>query len=195
MRINSYKIALVFIWIAVAVIMLSIVLATANAEDFLAVDIPTDQRIRFRNPDGSCVQCSIGMVGVNMNLPAAEMLLWNSEYGPRVRGGSGPSRVRSYCNARNIPAYNVTGNTMPWIEWALKTGRGCAIQWGGNHMVTAVGISTDGQRFAVCDNNSPHRVDWYSRSEFTHRHSPWVVILRGPSPANRSPIYYPWWKQ
>ena len=198
--------AAAIVWIAVAVILiivavalLSVVMAaSASAEDdldVLAVDIPVEQRTRFRNSDGSCVQCSIGMVGVHMNLPAAEMLLWTSEYGPRVRGGSGPSRVRAYCNDRNIPAYNITGNTLPWIEWALKTGRGCAIQWGGNHMVTAVGISTDGRRFAVCDNNSPQRVDWYSREEFTRRHYPWVVVLWGPAPANQPPAYYPWWKR
>ncbi len=179
----------------VVLLLVAVLAGQCFGADFLALDIPVEQRQRFWNSDGSCVQCAIGMVGVNMNIGAAEMLLWNSQYGSRVRGGAGPSRVRAYCNARGIPAYNVTGNTMPWIEWALKTGRGCAVQWGKGHMVTAVGMSTDGQRFAVCDNNTPQRVDWYSRAEFTQKHYPWVVILRGPIPANQPPVYYPWWEK
>jgi hypothetical protein len=82
---------------------------------------------------------------------------------------------------------------MPWVDWALKTGRGCAVQWGRNHVVTAVGRSPDGQRIAICDNNSPGRIQWYSRAEFARRHYPWAVILRGPRPASTPPEWYPWW--
>ena len=159
----------------------------------LAVDLPEEHRVRFVNPDGSCVQCAIGMLGVHQNCPAAELLLWQSEYGRPVRGGSGPSRVRSYCNGRGIPAYNITGETMPWVEWSLRTGRGAAVMWGGNHMVTAVGISPDGSQVAVCDNNSPERIRWYSREQFERYHNGWVVILRLPPPPGE-PVFYPWWK-
>lgn len=65
----------------------------------LAVDLPPEIRTWFRNPDGSCVQCSIGMCGVDQNVPEAATLLWDTEYGSRERGGSGPSpRLRR--NAR-----------------------------------------------------------------------------------------------
>ena len=55
----------------------------------LSADVPAEIRRWFRNPDGSCVQCSIGMCGVDQNVPAAASLLWDTDYGPRVRGGSG----------------------------------------------------------------------------------------------------------
>ena len=79
-------------------------------DDRLAVDLPRDIRTWFRNPDGSCVQCSIGMCGVDQNVPEAATLLWDTEYGPRERGGSGPSRVSAYCHRRGIRAFNITGS-------------------------------------------------------------------------------------
>ncbi|KKN36161.1 hypothetical protein LCGC14_0776440 [marine sediment metagenome] len=183
-------------FLAIAVILiLMIVLASpaSGAESNVAVDLPEEQRVRFRNMDGSCVQCSIGMLGVHMNQLAAELLLWSSPYGPAVRHGSGPSRVREYCNARGIPAFNVTGDTLPWVEWALLTGRGAAITWGRGHMVTAVGISPNRQLFAICDNNSPYRIQWVDRNTFVTKHgNRWAVIVRGPRPPG-VPAVYPWW--
>lgn len=166
--------------------------------------IPSDQRQRFYNTDGSCVQCSIGMVGVWLNEPAAEMLLWNSEYGKAVRGGSGPDRVQQYCDDRGISAYNVTGDTVPWVMWALKTNRKAAILWGSNHFVTAVGISLDGEHIAICDNNSPRKIQWMTISQFRSRHMAWgrrgqsfgwTVILRKPSGPPREVKYLEWWKE
>jgi hypothetical protein len=162
--------------------------------------VPQDQRTRFRNPDGSCVQCSIGIAGVHHNCHKSEMLLWNSEYGPPVRGGSTPARVRAYAEARGIPMYNVTGSqTMDWIEWALSTGRHAALTFKARHMCTAVGMSHDRQTFYVVDNNSPQRVDRYSRAEFLRLHKihggGWVVILKGPAPAPWvGPEYREWWE-
>ena len=49
----------------------------------LAADLPREIRTWFRNPDGSCVQCSIGMCGVDQNVPAAATLLWDTPYGSR----------------------------------------------------------------------------------------------------------------
>jgi len=167
--------------------------------------IPESQRVRFRNPDGSCVQCSLGMVGTHHDNPQAECLLWDvdlngdgkiSSNERRVRGGSGPSRVRAYCNARQIPAYNVTGdNTLEWLEWAGRTGRQAAIYFTSNHMQTFLDVTEDGQKWRVCDNNSPTRIDEYTREEFWRRHRgmPWVVILKEP-PAPPTPEYFPWWE-
>ena len=50
-----------------------------------SMQLPPETRVWFRNPDGSCVQCSIGMCGVWQNVPAAYSLLWDTEYGARVR--------------------------------------------------------------------------------------------------------------
>ena len=75
------------------------------------MELPAEVRAWYRNPDGSCVQCSIGMVGVWNNNPNAATLLWDTDYGHAIRGGSTPSRVANYCNTRGISAFNVTGDT------------------------------------------------------------------------------------
>jgi hypothetical protein len=53
------------------------------------MELPPDYRAWFKNPDGSCVQCSNGMVGMHINRPEWTFLLWDSPYGaaappPRV---------------------------------------------------------------------------------------------------------------
>jgi len=180
--------------------LISLVGHAANATDEINF-LPEDQRVRFRNTDGSCVQCSIGMSGAWMNIEPAELLLWRSEYGKAIRGGSGPSDVRKYLDARNIQAYSVVGNTMPWVEWALKTGRSAAVLYGAYHFVTAVGISEDGQRIAICDNNSPARIQWMTTERFRKYHlawsrksTGWVVILKYTPPPERRVKYLEWWK-
>jgi hypothetical protein len=150
--------------------------------------VPADQRERMRNPDGSCVQCSIAIAGIHHNIPAAEFLLWNSQYGPAVRGGSWPERVEAFCKDRKIPIYNVEGTqTIQWIDWALQTGRYAAVTYGIAHMITAVGISDDGQYYYLVDNNTPSRIDKVSRTKFIWEHrrygGGWCVILNGPVPA------------
>ncbi len=162
----------------------------------LAVDLPAQQRAWFRNPDGSCVQCSIGMCGMDQNIPAAATLLWDTEYGPRERGGSGPSRVAAYCQRRQIKVYNVTGrNTWDWMQWAMSTGRGAAIGAGSYHFQTLMGYEPRTQTWYVCDNNSPNVIDTYSDAEFRRLHlasGQWVVILDYP-PHPARPQYVRWW--
>ena len=67
------------------------------------MELPAEIRGWYANPDGSCVQCSIGMCGVWQRVPSAAALLWDTEYGRKVRGGSGPSRVEAYCDDRKSP--------------------------------------------------------------------------------------------
>ena len=143
--------------------------------------VPLQQRQRFRNPDGSCVQCSIAIAGVHHNVPAAEYLLWQSRFGRAERGGSWPERVTGYCRERGIAIVNQTGGqTLAIVDASLRSGRAAAIKWGPAHMVTALGITADG-RYAVCDNNSTSRIDYYSRDQFARRFADWVVILDGPA--------------
>jgi hypothetical protein len=105
-----------------------------------AVELPAAIRAWYANPDGSCVQCSIGMCGADQNVPAAATLLWDTQYGPAERGGAGPSRVGEYCNRRGIRAFNVTGRTTwDWMKWAVLTGRGAAIGAGRYHFQTLTG--------------------------------------------------------
>lgn len=173
-------------------------LATAaSAQDQL--DLPAEARNCFRNPDGSCVQCSLGMCGVWQNTPQATTLLWDTSFGPRVRGGSWPDRVERYCDARKIPAYNVTGaNTWEWMQWAAKTGRMAAVGCFSAHFQTLVWFdpTPDVPRpWKVCNNNSPSRIDEYTEAEFRRHHlasGQWVVILKTPPPP-ALPRYERWW--
>lgn len=160
------------------------------------MELPPEVRGWFRNPDGSCVQCSIGMAGVWSNVPAATTLLWDTQYGPKVRGGSGPARVEAYCDRRKIPAWNITGEeTMSWMQWAAKTNRFAAIGAGTRHFQTEYGRDPDQQRWFVCNNNSTDHVDEYSNEAYLRLHlasGRWVVILKGPS-APPVPEYVHWW--
>jgi hypothetical protein len=179
------------------VIVLSCLAQRAMADDQLT--LPENVRAWFRNPDGSCVQCSIGMAGVWQNFPAASYLLWDTEFGKAVRGGSYPSRVEKYCDARRIPVYNITGEgTYDWMKWASKTGRMSAIGAGTAHFQTLVYYdATPGveRPWCVCNNNSPTRIDRYTEAGFRRLHESsgkWVVILKTPAPPPQ-PRYVKWW--
>ena len=161
------------------------------------MELPPDVRVWYRNPDGSCVQCSNGMVGVHNNQIKMSTLLWDSEFGPKVRGGSSPSRVEKYCNQRSIQVYNVTGSsTWDWMKWAAKTGRFAAIGAGYRHFQTLYGWDEKTNTWFVCNNNSPSRVDTYTWEAFRRLHlssGQWVVIPDYP-PTPMAPRYVAWWE-
>jgi len=165
-----------------------------------AFNVPANVREWFRNnfpgDGGSCVQCSIGMCGVDQNIPAASTLLWDTRYGPRERGGSWPGRVAKYCRARGIKIYNVTGKpTWDWMRWAVNTGRGAAIGVGTAHFQTLVGYDNASAKWLVCNNNSPQKIDRYSDKAFRRLHlasGQWCVILDAP-PHPVAPVYREWW--
>jgi len=164
----------------------------------LSADVPSDIRVLYRNPDGSCVQCSLGMSGVAADSEAAKYLLWNTEHGRAVRGGSNVSRVRHYCQARGIKAWIVTGRSecRQWVDWAVETGRWSNIVWGGNHMLCCVGrrVSRTGAvEYAIIDNNSPTRVQWVSERHFERMLGGWLVVFQSP-PAPGNPPVVPWWE-
>jgi len=187
-------------WLTLALGLLLPALGHAQAVECpdprLAADLPADIRAWFRNPNGSCVQCSIGMCGVDQNAPAAATLLWDTEYGKKERGGSGPSRVAAYCDKRGIRAYNVTGSTTwDWMKWACATGRGAAIGAGSNHFQTLMGYDPQSGTWYVCNNNSPRQIDSYDEAQFRRLHlasGQWVVILDYP-PHPARPMYLRWW--
>lgn len=161
-----------------------------------SMQLPSDVRGWYRNPDGSCVQCSIGMLGINQNVPEAYTLLWDSPHGQKVRGGSGPQRVENYSNARQIPVFNVTGqNTWDWMRWAARTRRMAAIGAGRVHFQTLYGWDPAANRWFVCNNNSTSKVDSYTWEEFKKLHlssGQWIVVIDRPPPAP-IPEYAQWW--
>jgi hypothetical protein len=136
-------------------------------EHAAAMELPPEFREWFRNPDGSCVQCSNGMVGMHINRPEWTFLLWDTPYGPAVHGGSWPGRVADYAKQRGMRIYNVTGNSF-----------------------------ADTRPWKVCNNNSPQRIDEYSEDEFRRLHmasGPWVVVPDEPAPAP-PPRVVAWWQ-
>lgn len=159
--------------------------------------LPSGVRAWYRNPDGSCVQCSIGMCGIWQNVPEAYTLLWDTPYGSAVRGGSSPSRVEAYADRRQIPIYNVTGRpTWDWMRWAAITGRFAAIGAGRAHFQTLYGFDPQTDTWYVCNNNSTRKIDAYSKSSFERLHlasGEWCVILDRP-PVPPPPVYRLWWK-
>jgi hypothetical protein len=166
----------------------------------LSGDVPAEFRELFRNPDGSCVQCSIGMCGIAANNPRAYTLLVDSEFGEKVRGGSWPERVEKYAAARGIKCWNITGNeTLAAMAWACDSGRCAAIGFKTSHFCTLLGSranASGGRIWWVCDNNSPEKVDQYDDAEFQRLHAasgPWCVILDAP-PAPVRPRFVPWWQ-
>lgn len=171
--------------------------ATRSLAESYLCEVPAEQRRWYRNPDGSCVQCSIGMNGIHMDLPAAYTLLWDTEYGRKERGGSYPSRVANYARLRRIPVYNVTGSTTwDWMKWAAKTNRYAAIGAGSAHFQTLWGWETDGNRWFVCNNNSPSKIDEYSWEAFQRLHrasGEWIVVL-DKQPPPPTPRYIAWWR-
>lgn len=159
---------------------------------------PKKNRVWFRNPDGSCVQCSISLVGLYSNCPQATTLLWDTQYGRAVRGGSWPSRVEDYCEKRGIPAWNITGDsTIEWLEWCGKTGRMAAIGAGSAHFQAFVWHDPVKDLWYVNNNNSPEIIDVYTRDQFKRLHyasGAWIVVLDLP-PTPVQPVFTEWWKE
>lgn len=164
-----------------------------------SMNLSPETRRWFRNPDGSCVQCSIGMCGVHCNDINAASLLWDTQYGSAERGGSWPSRVERYCDRRGIKAWSVTGSsvdeTLPWMAWSCDTGRFAAIGAGSAHFQTLYGFDREKNEWLVCNNNSTDRIDRYDDQSFRRLHAasgPWVVILEKPS--SPPPELRKWWR-
>lgn len=163
-----------------------------------AMHIQAPVRSWYRNQaDGCCVQMAIGMCGCNCNDINAACLPFDSTFGHAERGGSLPSRVSHYCDARGIKAFNVTGasidDTKPWIDWAGRTGRFAAMGFTEAHFQTLYGIDPDRHVYYVCDNNSPTRIDQYPENVFREKHRqcmPWCVILA--TPTSPPPLIVKW---
>lgn len=161
-----------------------------------SMQLSTKTRNFYYNPDGSCVQCSIGMIGVHCNDPNAATVLWDTKYGKAIRGGSWPSRVAAYFQERGIRGWNITGeeNTFPWMMWAVKTGRYAAIGAGSAHFQTLYGYDFKRERWLVCNNQTPGRIDEYDDAAFRRLHmssGPWIVVLA--KPASAPPQLDQWW--
>ncbi len=187
-------------WLAMPpVASLAVAQSAAGVDPFdarLSLQVPQRYLQWYENPDGSCVQCSIGMCGLDQNVPQASTLLWDSEYGPAERGGSYPSRVTRYADKRGMRIYNVTGTpTWDWMTWACANGRGAAIGAGSSHFQTLVGHDPASRTWFVVNNNGDQHVQPYDDAAFRRLHlasGQWCVILDYP-PAPAMPHIAAWW--
>ena len=163
----------------------------------ITMELPDDVRDWFFNADGSCVQCSGGMVGVRNNLPAWTFLLFDTEYGRAQRGGSGPDRVARYAKSRGMRMFNVTGQqSYDYMEWAAKTGRFAAIGFFSSHFQTHYGRDWKGDWYFVCNNWNGEKVTRYSFSEFKRQHEAsgkWCFVPDEPA-CPPPPVIREWWK-
>jgi hypothetical protein len=155
------------------------------------LELPQASKELYRNRTGDCVQDSLGMNGASRGLYNPATLVWDSEFGKPQLGGSSPSRVTAYCRERGIPIWNVTGRSMPemeeWAEWSLRTGRGAAIGYFGNHFQFLIGRDYEKNTWHVQNN-------WPGTFETAYEHTPeqfrrnhkasgyWMVIIKGPPP-------------
>lgn len=165
----------------------------------LSGDVPAELREWYRNLSnpGSCVQCSIGMCGVDQGVSEASTLLWDTRFGKAEHHGSYPSRVAEYARARGMRIYNVTGAyTYDWMKWACRNGRPVAIGCSTAHFQTLFGHDPQTNEWFVCNNNSPQKIDTYTDAQFRRLHEAsgqWCVILDyPPSPARAN--YAAWWE-
>lgn len=184
-------------WVVLSVFLLLLRpgLSTAQERHVVAsMGLPAPVTAWYFNPDGSCVQLSIGICGVYCNDMNAASLPFDSAYGPAVRGGSIPSRVSNYCNRRGIQAWNVTGpTTLEWARFAVDTGRYAAIGLGTQHFQTIYGYDYTTKEWLVCNNQTPKQIDRYSEAEFARLHQQsglWIVVLKRPS--SPAPEYVDW---
>lgn len=174
----------------------NVITAISSYATLHIMDLSDKQRGWYFNPDGSCVQLSIGMAGVHVGDLNAATLPFNSAFGLQERGGSWPGRTAAYCNKRHIMADNITGDsTIKWIEYAAETNRMAAIGLGAAHFQTLYGWDKATDTFYVCNNQTPGRIDKYTRAELLQKHEAsgkWVVVLRKTT--SRNPVLRAWWK-
>ena len=197
----SLRVCLVVGWLTVLSPILLARAASPDGEHAAYMELPPEYRAWFKNPDGSCVQCSNGMVGMHINRPEWTFLLWDTPYGKAVHGGSWPGRVADYARIRGMKIFNVTGSsyadTRPWMLWAAQTNRFCAIGAGGSHFQTLYGyVPGDPKPWKVCNNNSTYKIDEYTEEGFRNLHmasGPWVVVPDEPAPAP-PPKLVEWWR-
>ena len=182
----------------IALVALALLTEPLAAQDQL--QLPGEISQWFVNKDGSCVQCSVSNCGAWQNCPQAATLLFDTPYGPRVHGGSGPSRVEAYADRRSIPCYNVTGkNTWDWMHWAAKTGRIAAIGCFSSHFQTLLYYAPGDSKPWKVRNNWYGTNDTYyewTEDQFRRNHlasGQWVVVLKTPSPPMPA-AYVEWWK-
>lgn len=149
--------------------------------EYPVVDVPASYRVHnWTSPagQGSCVHASLTMLFNWQGRPdVGEM--WRTSYS----GGEIPSVLWRKLNDSGVCWAGVTNGDVTFLDWAIRTRRGCAVTVkGGRHMVCLVHL--DETRAGILDNNAPGRIVWTSREAFIrewHASQHWAV----------TPVYVP----
>ena len=173
---------------AITALLLSFVSASMDAAEPGFATLPTPAELaKFRNLDGSCAWCSVGLLGIHVGL----------DVGYIGRGGAIFIDVERAIQRRGLPMRVVRSRDgFLAIEAALKRGEWAALTWqigdggspckncgrrhGGLHMLNAVGISSDGQRWAILDNNRLDRLLIVTRDRAWNEYNAggaWGVVM------------------
>ena len=153
----------------------------------VAVDLPTTEKKRNtggRDGAGLCVFTSIEYCARWQN--ERRLVDFQKEM-KKEPGGGYPQKVDKMIAkyGAGTPYIQYEGGDMSIMKDALKSGRGCAVTWGSDHMICLFHL--DDKWAAVCDNNSPERIQWLTPEAFKRKwtaggRSGWTVILLAPPP-------------
>ena len=161
--------------ITVAIRALSLFVALGMTTSLMAaerpvVNLPTELREEnWLGPrgEGSCVHATMVML-LRWQQETSLAAHWRRTYGDGEYADSTWSEQHNLANRldqENVRyAYTIDGD-VDFLEWALKTRRGCGVTvLGGRHMVALVHF--DGQWAGLLDNNAPEKIVWVSRGKF-----------------------------
>jgi hypothetical protein len=148
------------------------------------LQVPKPIRIKYPNPDGSCVLLSLGVSGIHSNDPKCTYLPFKSEYGPAERLGANPERIARIFAQRGIKGWNVTGKpSIEMARFAVKTGRGCALGFDYEHFQAVWGYDYQRKIWLIWDNRYPEFIWEYTEAQFEQMHNRsgrWSVVLEKP---------------
>lgn len=124
------------------------------------VDLPC--QARYRNPDGRCVHCAWAQLLEQMNMHEMAEWWWKNH-----GGGENASGLLAKANAVGLKIAMTTSKDMNFVEWSVRTGRGCLVNDKPGHVRTFVGMDPPGtphRKVYINDNNGPcDRIIVYDR--------------------------------
>lgn len=148
--------------LSILVILIGCSLPTAAGEQ-PTVNIPPPLRQRNwlgSQGEGSCVHASmISLFRWQGRPDLADW--WRTHQG----NGEWAEDLAAKLDAKGVRFAYVTNGDVRFLEWAIRTRRGCGVTvMGGAHMVDLVHL--DAQWACLLDNNSPNQYKWVPRATF-----------------------------
>lgn len=110
--------------------------------------------------EGSCVHASL-----------ISLLKWQGQHRLAAwwrlnhGGGENPHDLDRCLDAVHIRYAETYSGDVRFVEWAVRTHRGCLVNWDQDTHCVAV-VHLDARRAGILDPNYPKRILWMSRSDF-----------------------------